>query len=114
MKLLLQVLPLQTLLIWCLNKQIVLLDMYQDKNTSSTQLPIGDLEGRIDKRHHPLLVLRFSQGGHVSQQTVVCRGAREQKKINLYREGAWVVRQKSDPDNLERKVGLTIAAMMKL
>ncbi len=77
--------------------------MDQIKNTSSS-LKIDWLEGKIDRRHHPLLVLRESEDYDTVEQVVVCRGAKLQKTINQFLSGKWVVETRSYSRILERKV----------
>ncbi len=62
------------------------------------------MEGTIDKRHHPLVVLRESIDNEKVEQVVICRGAKIQKNINQFILGKWILPDKSYSMRLERKV----------
>ncbi len=96
-----QVLLLQNLLIWSRTKQIVLLDQI---NSTSPVLQIESLQGKIDKRHHPILVLRDSLEEQNVKQVVICRGSKLQKVANHLISGKWVLEDNSHSMRLERKV----------
>ncbi len=69
------------------------------------------LKGNIDKRHHPLLILRIkgTEENHIITQTVICREKAEQMDINYFINGHWVYPTWSHSHNLERKVYILLA-----
>ncbi len=77
--------------------------LHQTKNVSST-LSKETLQGRIDKRHHPVLVLKESLDAEQVEQVIICRGAEEKRTINHFISDKWVTQDHSYSTMLERKV----------
>ncbi len=97
-------LELQDLLIWTKTKQMLLLPKNNTKTLDVNSF-LEILRGKIDKRHHPIMLLRRDKSKNI-KQTVVCWEGTKTKDINSYTNGYWALPLKSDVYELERGVEL--------
>lgn len=97
-----QVLELQNLLIWAKMKQMVLIGR-NDSDHHNTRNQIKGIQGSVDKRHHPILMLRQLTPSTMTQ-SVMCRGASVAININHFTDGHWLLPTRPHAHVLERRV----------